>query len=354
MAYGRHRHVAERSFGDRLQELHRHTNAHLGGQLKVLSLGTRLNRKRLSEGLGVVSVAERCHDDEPFSSGDVGGKAAVLVRADVEPLVVGFVVQQEVVGNAFVGAVVQGSRDQVGVLQSNFVRFIDCIEADADGVKEGLTDQVVIRGVLIRGCRLIEQQIVAARRQRDGNDARLGVVFCGEVNRVAIFSDRLQREVRCGHRAVLKRTVFGSVQEDVHFNLDGFRVGKQLHRGEGFRVGAIDVQVINRRGVQSLIGKGNRPDAGGKVEGKVAQFVGGGGPHQAGVVGRHHFGCLPEREGRVPAGGVVVEMDDAVDATGRFNVQGAQVDVDARFNGHQRTVATAGDNALGRHVVSET
>ena len=125
----------------------------------------------------MLTVVERCHDDEPITCRDVGCKGAVFVRADVEPNIVGFVVEQEVVGNAIIRGVHQGSIDEVGVLQRDLDRFVNRLQTDSDGVKELLTNQVVIRGVVIISRGSVEHDVIAARRKSNGDDSRLAVVF---------------------------------------------------------------------------------------------------------------------------------------------------------------------------------
>ena len=139
----------------------------------------------------------------------------------------------------------------------------------------------------------------------------------------------------------------------MHLNFNSLRVRKDLHGGDDFRSGAVHRQILDGRSVQPLISKGNGPHAVGEVKGEVTQFVRGGRPDQSGIAGRNHFGCFPKREGGVPAGGVVVEVDNAVDGGGRLDVKHAQISIHARVHSNQCTVATVGDNALGGHVVGE-
>ena len=125
----------------------------------------------------MLTVVERCHDDEPITCRDVGCKGAVFVRADVEPNIVGFVVEQEVVGNAIIRGVHQGSVDEVGVLQRHLNRIINRLQTDSDGVKELLANKVVIRGVVIISRGSVEHDVVAAGRKANGDDSRFAVVF---------------------------------------------------------------------------------------------------------------------------------------------------------------------------------
>ena len=353
MAHSGDRHVAQRRFSDGFKQLHGHLNADAGGQLKTGPGRICSNRQGLSQGLGVVTVAEWSDDDEPLARWHIGCKAAVLVRTNVEPLVVSLVVQQEVVGDTVVGGVEQRTRDQVGVLERHIVGLIHGVETNTDGIKERLADQIVIGSVLIGGSRSVEQDIVASWGQRDGNDTRFAVVFSRVVDWITVLRNGLQGEVGCGSRAVLKGAILCGIQVDVHLNLNRLWVRNDLHGGDGFGAGAVDRQVLNGRSVQSLIGEGNGPHTVRQVKRKVTKFVRRGGPHQTGGVGSHHLRRLPKRERRIPAGGVVVEMDNAVHQTGWFDVQHAQIGVDAGSDLNQRTVAAVGDDAFGGQVVGE-
>ena len=162
VADGGDRHVRKNAFGNLLQQLHGDVDADQGGQVEVGSVRISGNRQRLTQGFGVVCVVEGSHDDEPFARRDVGGKGAVLIRTEVEPIVLCFVVQEEVVGDAVTGCVHERTGNEIGVLQGNFVRVVNCVETDAKGVEELLTDKVVVGCVLVGWRRSVEHQVVSA------------------------------------------------------------------------------------------------------------------------------------------------------------------------------------------------
>ena len=176
----------------------------------------------MAQRLCVVTVGERSHDDQPLTSRDVSGKTTVLVRSNVEPFILGFVVEQELIGDAFVGGVEQGSRNKVSVLQCHFYRVFYSVETDANSIKELLTDQVIVRGILIACCGSVEHDVISTRCQRHRDDTWLCVVFGCEVEAIFVLSNWLEAEGRSGHGSVLKGAIFGGVEVNVHNHIDGF------------------------------------------------------------------------------------------------------------------------------------
>ncbi len=145
----------------------------------------------MAQCLRVITVGKRSHNHQPIPCGDISSKTAVFIRAHVEPLVVGFVVQQEIVSNAFVAGVEEGSRNEIRVLQRNFHGVLNGVQTDSDGIKEFLTDQVVISCIFIACPGPVKHEVVPAGRQGNRDDSRLGVVVGGVVEAFSVFINGL-------------------------------------------------------------------------------------------------------------------------------------------------------------------
>ena len=301
----------------------------------------------------MVSVVERCNDDEPLTCRYVGSEGAVFIRTNVEPLVLGFVVQKEIVGNTVAGGVHQCSVHQVGVLERNLERFINGIQSDTESVKELLADKVVIRGIFVVCRGSVKHDIIAAWGEVDGDDSRFTVVVCREVQALSVLIDWLQGEFRRRHRSVLKRAILGRIQVHVHRHRNRFGIGHELHRRDEGGRRVVDDDVLCTADVQALIADGKVPRTVGQVEDEFTHFSGGGSPHQTVFVGGHNLRSHPVWKGRIPPSIVFVQVDDAVDGRGWLEVKGAEVQVLAGLNRHQLTKATVDDDTLGGHVVGE-
>ena len=225
----------------------------------------------------------------------VSGKGTVLVRADVEPFIIGLVVQEEVVSDALVRCVKQCAGHQVGVFQSDIDRLFNGVQANSQRVKELVGDQVVIGGVFVAGTRSIEHDVVPTGRQRHGNDTSLGVVLCMEVEGFTGRVDGLEAKGGRNGRTVVKGSVFSGVEVHMEFNFNGLWFDGDFNLRRLFIIGPVGHQILHCTGVQALVNHRHFPNAIGQSEGKFTDLIGFRGVRQAFGVGRRDHGWLPCR-----------------------------------------------------------
>ena len=225
-----HAHVGQVSLGEAFHEVEGHIDSWHGSERQAgAASDIGGHRERGSEGFGHLTVEERCDDQDPITSRHVGCERAVLIGGHVEPLVLGLVVEQELVRDAVIGVVGERSSHAVRVAQRHGEWRFGAIEGDVNLLKGNLPHKVVIRGVLITCCGSVEQQIVGTGRQVHRDVPCRVVIVSVEVERITAFIGRLQRKGGRDVGSVLKRLVFCRVQEDVQRHVDAIGHGREFH-----------------------------------------------------------------------------------------------------------------------------
>ena len=164
--------------GEVLQQLNVHVHR---WNRSVHQVGARglvgVNRQRFTECFRHLVVQVWRYNHHPIAGWDISGKGAVGVGFDIQPYLISFVVEKELICNAVIGKVGQCTVHTVGVLKRYREGLLGSIKSDVNLSEDDFTDQVVIRSVFRIGRGSVQHKVVRSRREGD-RDVAFRRVIC--------------------------------------------------------------------------------------------------------------------------------------------------------------------------------